>query len=140
MEHIPILRLGEFLLVTIQVDIHDRLALKLREELGQVIVQDQVRGVVIEISSLDTLDTFIARILSEIARTSKLLGAETVIVGMRPAVALTLVELGMTLAAVHTAIDVDRGVAWLRSRRNGDADGDADGDVDGDADGGPEER
>lgn len=123
MEHIPILRLGEFLLVTIQVDIHDRLALKLREELGQAIVKDQVRGVVIEISSLETLDTFIARILSEIARTSKLLGAETVIVGMRPAVALTLVELGMTLDAVHTAVDVDRGVAWLRSRRKGDSDG-----------------
>ena len=119
MEHIPILRLGEFLLVTIQVDIHDRLALKLREELGQAIVRNQVRGVVIEISSLETLDTFIARILSEIASTSKLLGAETVIVGMRPAVALTLVELGMTLDDVHTAFDVDRGVAWLRSRRNG---------------------
>lgn len=119
MEHIPILRLGEFLLVTIQVDIHDRLALKLREDLSAAIVRHEVRGVVIEISSLETLDTFIARILSEIARTSKLLGAETVIVGMRPAVALTLVELGMTLDSIHTAVDVDRGVAWLRSRGEG---------------------
>lgn len=119
MEHIPVIRLGEFLLVTIQVDIHDRLALKLREDLSTAIVQDQVRGVVIEVSSLETLDTFIARVLSEIAATSKLLGAETVIVGMRPAVALTLVELGMTLDAVKTAADVDRGVDWLRSRRTG---------------------
>ena len=117
MEHIPILHLGEFLLVTIQVDIHDRRALELQDDLGAAIVRSQARGVVIEISSLETLDTFIARVLSEIAQSSRLLGAETVIVGMRPAVALTLVELGMTLDSVHTAVDVDRGVAWLRSRR-----------------------
>lgn len=115
MERIPILKLNEFLLVTIQVDMHDRLALALREDLGDKIVATQARGVLIDISALDTLDTFIGRVLSGIGAMSRLLGAETVLAGMRPAVAMTLVELGLTLEGVHTALDVERGMTMLQN-------------------------
>lgn len=116
MEHIPIVRLGEFLLVSIQVDVHDRLALKLHEDLGTAILRHKARGVLIEVSSLDTLDTFIGQVLAEISATARLLGAETVLCGMRPAVALTLVELGVHLDTVKTALDVDKGSIWLQKR------------------------
>ena len=116
MERIPILKLHEFLLVTIQVDMHDRLALALREDLGEKIVDTKAKGVLIDISSLDTLDTFIGRVLSGIGAMSRLLGAETVLAGMQPAVAMTLVELGMNLQGVHTALDVERGMRLLRQR------------------------
>ncbi len=116
MERIAIAQIGDCLLVTIQVDMHDRLALTLREDLGQRLVQTQATGVLLDISGLDTLDTFIARVLAGIASMSKLLGAETVIIGMRPAVAMTLVELGLTLDGVNTALDVERGMALLRRK------------------------
>ena len=114
MERIAIAKIGSCLLVSIQVDMHDRLALALREDLGERLLETQVGGVLLDISGLDTLDTFIARVLAGIGSMAKLLGAETVLVGMRPAVAMTLVELGLTLEGVHTCLDVDRGLALLR--------------------------
>ena len=113
MERIAIARINNCLLVTIQVDMHDKLALALREDLGEKLVETQASGVLLDISSLDTLDTFIARVLAGIGSMARLLGAETVLVGMRPAVAMTLVELGLTLEGVHTALDVERGLAML---------------------------
>ncbi len=118
MERIPILQVGEFLLVTIQVDMHDRLALTLQEDLTERIVATRAKGVLIDISSLEVVDSFIGRMLNNVAAMSRLLDADTVVVGMRPAVAITLVELGLSLAGVRTALDVDRGMAMLtRSRR-----------------------
>jgi rsbT antagonist protein RsbS len=114
MERIPILRMGEFLLVTIQVDMHDQLAMTLQEDLTARITQTGARGVLIDISSLDVVDSFIGRMLGSIATMSRLLDAETVVVGMQPAVAITLVELGLTLHGVRTALDVERGMALLR--------------------------
>lgn len=114
MERIAIAKIENCLLVTIQVDMHDRLALTLREDLGEKLLETQARGVLLDISGLDTLDTFIARVLAGIGSMAKLLGAETVLVGMRPAVAMTLVELGLTLDGVHTSLDVDRGLALLK--------------------------
>src|SRR5919206_2064608 len=98
MERIPILKMGEFLLVTIQVDMHDRLAMQLQEDLTARITATRARGVLIDISSLEIVDSFIGRMLGNIAAMSRVLGAETVVTGMRPAVAITLVELGMSLA------------------------------------------
>jgi rsbT antagonist protein RsbS len=115
MEKIPILRMGEFLLVTIQVDMHDRLAIALQDDLTTRISETSARGVLIDISSLDMVDSFIGRMLGNIAAMSRVLDAETVVVGMRPAVAITLVELGMSLQGVRTALNVDAGMELLRT-------------------------
>jgi rsbT antagonist protein RsbS len=117
MERIPILRVGQFLLVTIQVDMHDRLALTLQEDLTERIVATHARGVLIDISALEIVDSFIGRTLNNIAAMSRLLDADTVIVGMQPAVAITLVELGLSLEGVRTALNVDRGIEMLRRPR-----------------------
>ena len=115
MERIPILVLDDCLLVSIQVDMHDRLALALQQDLTERIVQDHARGVLIDISSLEVVDSFIGRVLGQIASIARLLDAETVVVGMRPAVAITLVELGLSLAGVRTALDVTRGMTLIRN-------------------------
>jgi rsbT antagonist protein RsbS len=115
MERIPILRMGELLLVTIQVDMHDQLALTLQDDLTAQIERTGARGVLIDISSLDVVDSFIGRMLASIATMSRLLNAHTVVVGMRPAVAITLVELGLHLEGVRTALDVERGMQLLRT-------------------------
>jgi rsbT antagonist protein RsbS len=114
MEKIPILRMGRFLLVTIQVDMHDRLALQLQDDLTQRIVNDRAHGVLIDISSLEVVDSFIGRMISNIAAMASVLDARTVVVGMQPAVAITLVELGLSLEGVRTALNVDKGMALLR--------------------------
>jgi rsbT antagonist protein RsbS len=116
-ERIPILKMGRFLLVTIQVDMHDRLAMTLQDDLTARIVKDQARGVLIDISSLEIVDSFMGRMIAHIAGVSRVLDAETVVVGMRPAVAITLVELGMTLDGVRTALNVDTGMAMLTGSR-----------------------
>lgn len=116
MERIPILKMGEYLLVTIQVDMHDRLALALQDDLTSRIVSARAKGVLIDISALEVVDSFIGRMLGDIAAMSQVLDAETVVVGMRPAVAITLVELGLTLAGVHTALNVERGMEVLRQK------------------------
>ena len=113
MERIPILRMGNILLVTIQVDMHDRLAMQLQDDLSNKIVSAGARGVLIDISALDIVDSFIGRMLANIAATSRILDAVTVLVGMQPAVAITLVELGMSLKGVRTALDVERGMTLL---------------------------
>lgn len=113
MERIPILKMGRFLLVTIQVDMHDELALTLQEDLTNRIVKDRAQGVLIDISSLEIVDSFIGRMIGNIAGMARMLDAETVLVGMRPAVAITLVELGMSLPGVRTALNVDKGMAML---------------------------
>ena len=115
METIPILRMGRFLLVTIQVDMHDRLALTLQDDLSNAIVRHAARGVLIDISALEIVDSFIGRVLGDIAAISRVLDATTVVVGMRPAVAITLVELGVPLPGVITAIDVERGMTALQA-------------------------
>jgi rsbT antagonist protein RsbS len=114
MEKIPILRMGRFLLVTIQVDMHDRLALQLQDDLTERIVKDRAHGVLIDISSLEIVDSFIGRMISNIAAMASVLDARTVVVGMQPAVAITLVELGLSLEGVRTALNVDKGMALLR--------------------------
>ncbi len=115
MDRIPILKLGDFLLVTVQVDMHDRLAMNLQEDLTDKIVSAHARGVLIDISALDMVDSFIGRMLGNIASMSRILDAETVVVGMRPAVAITLVELGLSLPGVRTALNVERGMEMLRA-------------------------
>ena len=115
MERIPILKMGDYLLVTIQVDMHDRLAMTLQDDLTGRIVKHQSKAVLIDISSLEMVDSFIGRMLANIAAMSRILDAETVVVGMRPAVAITLVELGMPLKGVRTALDVERGMALLQA-------------------------
>lgn len=115
MERIPILQMGEFLLVTIQVDMHDRLAMTLQDDLTNRISQTNSRGVLIDISSLDMVDSFIGRILGNIAKMSRVLDAQTVVVGMQPAVAITLVELGLSLKGIRTALNVEKGMALLRT-------------------------
>ena len=115
MDRIPILRMGRVLLVSIQVDMHDQLALALQDDLTARIVKDRARGVLIDISSLDVVDSFIGRMIGNIASMSRVLDAHTVVVGMRPAVAITLVELGLELPGVRTALDVERGMDLLRS-------------------------
>jgi rsbT antagonist protein RsbS len=114
-DRIPILKLRNLLLVTIQVDMHDRLAMQLQDELTARISQTGARGVLIDISSLDIVDSFIGRMIANIAAMSRVLDAETVVVGMQPAVAITLVELGLTLPGVRTALNVDKGMALLES-------------------------
>jgi rsbT antagonist protein RsbS len=116
MDRIPILKLGDALLVTIQVDMHDRLATALEEDLTSKIVEFGARGVLIDISALEIVDSFIGRMLDNIASVSRILDAETVVVGMRPAVAITLVELGLSLSGVKTALNVERGMALIRRR------------------------
>lgn len=115
MERIPILRMGDVLLVSIQVDMHDRLAQTLQEELAERVVKDRARGVLIDISVLEIVDSFIGRLLGRIASISRILDAETVIVGMQPAVSITLVELGISLDGVRTALNVERGMELLAS-------------------------
>ena len=114
MERIPILKMGEYLLVTIQVDMHDRLALTLQDDLTERIVQHRTHGVLIDISTLEMVDSFIGRMLGTIASMARLLDAETVVVGMQPSVAITLVELGLSLKGIKTALDVEKGMACLR--------------------------
>lgn len=116
MERIPILRMGDLLLVTIQVDMHDRLAMTLQEDLTERIASISARGVLIDISSLEVVDSFIGRMLSSISSMASVLDAQTVVVGMRPAVAITLVELGLSLSGVRTALDVERGMRLLAVR------------------------
>ena len=120
MERIPILKMGEFLLVTIQVDMHDRLAMTLQDDLTERIVKARAHGVLIDISALEIVDSFIGRMLGNIASMARVLDAETVVVGMRPAVAITLVELGLSLQGVRTALNVEKGMDLLRAARNGD--------------------
>lgn len=115
MERIPILQMGQFLLVTIQVDMHDRLAMTLQDDLTNRINETSAHGVLIDISSLDMVDSFIGRILGNIAKMSRVLDAETVVVGMQPAVAITLVELGLSLTGIRTALNVDKGMALLQA-------------------------
>ena len=116
MDRIPILRMGDYLLVTIQVDMHDRLALALQDDLTGQINRTGAKGVLIDISALEIVDSFIGRMIANISRMSRILDAHTVVVGMRPAVAITLVELGLSLEGVHTALDVERGMRLLRRR------------------------
>ncbi|MDV9030509.1 MULTISPECIES: STAS domain-containing protein [unclassified Pseudomonas] len=116
MERIPILQMGEFLLVTIQVDMHDQLALRLQDDLTDRISRTSARGVLIDISALDMVDSFIGRMIAQIASLSRLMDAQTMVVGMQPAVAITLVELGLSLPGVSTALNVERGMQVLRQR------------------------
>ncbi len=113
MERIPILRMGKMLLVTIQVDMHDRLAMTLQDDLTERIVKDRAKGVLIDISALDVVDSFIGRMISNTAAMARVLDANTVVVGMQPAVAITLVELGLALTGVKTALNVEQGIALL---------------------------
>ena len=119
MERIPILRMGEFLLVTIQVDMHDRLAIALQDDLTSQISATSARGVLIDISALEIVDSFIGRMLANIAGMASMLDASTVVVGMRPAVAITLVELGLSLPGVRTALNVEKGMELIG--RNGNS-------------------
>ena len=114
MDRIPILKMGRFLLVTIQVDMHDRLALSLQDDLTEQIVKHRARGVLIDISSLEMVDSFIGRMLGSIAGMARLLDADTVVVGMQPSVAITLVELGLSLEGIRTALDVEKGMFALQ--------------------------
>jgi rsbT antagonist protein RsbS len=128
-EKIPILKMGDYLLITIQVDMHDRLAMTLQSELTDQIVLHKSRGVLIDISTLEMVDSFIGRMLGTIASMARLLDAETVVVGMQPSVAITLVELGLSLDGIRTALDVEKGMTLLREAvasasrdRNGNSD------------------
>lgn len=114
MERIPILRMGEFLLVTIQVDMHDQLAVQLQDDLTQEIARRRCQGVLIDISGLEMVDSFIGRMIANVAGMARILDAHTVLVGMQPAVAITLVELGLSLPGVTTALNVERGMQALR--------------------------
>ena len=116
MDKIPILRMGRFLLVTIQVDLYDRLALNLESDLVQMVSKTGASGVLIDISALSIVDSFMGRILGNIGSMSKILDAETVVVGMQPAVAITLIELGLELKGVHTALNVERGMELLQTK------------------------
>jgi rsbT antagonist protein RsbS len=122
MDRIPILRIGNLLLVTIQVDMHDRLALQLQDDLTSRISTTGARGVLLDISSLEIVDSFIGRMISNIAAMARVLDAETVVVGMQPAVAITLVELGLSLPGVRTALDIDKGMSLLSAYTSTDRD------------------
>jgi rsbT antagonist protein RsbS len=119
MDRIPILRMGEFLLVTIQVDMHDQLALRLQDDLTTAIDKKGAKGVLIDISALEMVDSFIGRMIADISGMARILDAKTVLVGMQPAVAITLVELGLSLPGVETALNVERGMQLLRRRLYG---------------------
>lgn len=112
-ERIPVVRIGSVLLVSIRVEIHDRIVLRLQDELAGAISAAPTRGVLIDVSGVEIIDSFLGRLLAEITELSRLLGAETIVCGMRPAVAITLVELGLEMEGVRTALDVDRGLAIL---------------------------
>ena len=127
MERIPILKMGDFLLVSIQVDMHDQLALTLQDDLTAMIARTNTRGVLIDISSLNMVDSFIGRMLGDIAAMARILDAETVVVGMQPAVAITLVELGVSLRGVRTALNVEKGMDLLRRALGLAADSEGDG-------------
>ena len=127
MERIPILKMGDFLLVSIQVDMHDQLALTLQDDLTAMIARTNTRGVLIDISSLNMVDSFIGRMLGDIAAMARILDAETVVVGMQPAVAITLVELGVSLRGVRTALNVEKGMDLLRRALGLAADREGDG-------------
>jgi rsbT antagonist protein RsbS len=127
MERIPILKMGEFLLVTIQVDMHDKLAMTLQEDLTTRISNERAKGVLLDISALDVVDSFIGRMIANISAMARVLDAQTVVVGMQPAVAITLVELGLPLEGVHTALNVEKGMAWLRRQLAAQIEGDIDG-------------
>ena len=116
MDKIPILRMGPFLLVTIQIDLYDRIALNLEADLIQMVSTTGAKGVLIDISTVSIVDSFMGRIINNIASMSKILDAETVVVGMQPAVAITLVELGLPLEGVFTALDVERGMTLLKQK------------------------
>jgi rsbT antagonist protein RsbS len=116
-DRIPILKLDDFLLVSIQVDMHDQLAMALQDSLTEAIVHTRARGVLVDISALDVVDSFIGRMLGNIAAMSRVLDAQTVVVGMQPAVAITLVELGLSLPGIRTALNVDKGMELLRRAR-----------------------
>lgn len=116
MDKIPILRMGEYLLVTIQVDLYDRLALNLESDLVNMIDKNSARGVLIDISGVNIVDSFMGRILGNIAQMSKILDAHTVVVGMQPAVAITLIELGLVMNGVHTALNVEKGMDLLKRK------------------------
>jgi rsbT antagonist protein RsbS len=120
-DRVPILKLGDCLLVTVQVDMHDQLALALQDDLTQKIVSARARAVLIDISALEMVDSFIGRMLGNIASMSRILDAQTVVVGMQPAVAITLVELGLSLPGVRTALNVDAGLTLLRAMAEDDA-------------------
>ena len=121
MDRVPILRIGDCLLVTVQIDMHDELAMALQDDLTNKIVQCKARGVLIDISALAMVDSFIGRMLGNIAAMSRILDAQTVVVGMQPAVAITLVELGLSLPGIRTALNVDAGLALLRHVLDRDA-------------------
>jgi rsbT antagonist protein RsbS len=121
MERIPILKMGPFLLVTIQVDMHDQLAITLQDDLTNRIAKERSRGVLLDISALDVVDSFIGRMIANISGMARVLDAVTVVVGMQPAVAITLVELGLPLEGVHTALNVEKGMELLRRRLAADA-------------------
>lgn len=123
MNRIPILRIGDTLLVTLQVDIHDALANALQEDLSERVVATSAKGVLIDISALDMVDSFIARAIANISSVARLLDAHTVLVGMQPAVAITLVELGISMTGVRTALNVERGMAMLRAAEAGELSG-----------------
>jgi rsbT antagonist protein RsbS len=118
MDRIPILRMGEFLLVSIQVDLHDQLVLQLQDDLTNAVQRHAARGVLIDISAVEVVDSFIGRMISDISSMGRILGARTVLVGMRPAVAITLVELGLSLPGVETALTVERGMQRLRAENS----------------------
>jgi rsbT antagonist protein RsbS len=123
MDRIPILKMGRFLLVTIQVDLYDRLALSLESDLINMVSHTEAKGVLIDISAVSIVDSFMGRILGNIASMTKIMDAETVVVGMQPAVAITLVELGLTLSGVHTALNVEKGMELLQKRIGDDQTG-----------------
>jgi rsbT antagonist protein RsbS len=114
-DKIPILKMGKYLLLSIQVDMHDQLALDLQEDLTEQIVRHKSKGVLIDISSLEIVDSFIGRMLSHIANVSRILDAKVIVVGMQPAVAITLVELGLSLEGIATALNVEKGMRWLEN-------------------------
>lgn len=116
MDKIPILKMGQFLLVTVQVDLYDRLALGLESDLVAMVNKHESRGVLIDISSVNIVDSFMGRILGNIAQMSRILDAHTVVVGMQPAVAITLIELGLPMTGVHTALNVEKGMELLREK------------------------